>query len=122
MRNNLLLCLVVCLVGCASSGKEISTDRVAQIQKGVTTEAEVIQMLGTPQTKTIGSDGKVIMLYQYTKVKNRAANFVPVVGLLAGGMDMRMQMFTVIVNQQGIVENYTLNDSNTDINSGLLNV
>ncbi len=116
-----IIVLLIALSGCASVGKEIQTDKVGQIKKDVTTEQEVLALLGTPMTKTMGSDGKIIMLYQYTKVKNKAANFIPVAGLLLGGMDMRTQMLTIVVSKDGKVENYTLNDSNTNINSGLLN-
>lgn len=121
MRLILATVLFVTCLGCATVGKEVQSDKIDKIKKGVTTEQEVIELLGNPQTKTMGSDGKVLMLYQYAKVKNRAINFIPVANLLAGGMDMRMQMLTIIIGHDSKVENYTLNDSNTDINSGLLN-
>lgn len=78
-------------------------------------------MLGSPFMQTLGSDGKIIMLYQYTKIKNRVANFIPVANLLVGGMDMRQQMLTVLIGKDGKVEKYTLNDVNSPINSGLIN-
>jgi outer membrane protein assembly factor BamE (lipoprotein component of BamABCDE complex) len=119
--KRILVIAVLLFAGCATAGKEVASDKVSQIQKGVTTEADVLKLLGTPQTKTLSSDGKVIMLYQFTKVKTKPATLIPVVGLLAGGMDMRMQMLTILVGTDGKVENYTLNDSMTDVNSGLLN-
>ncbi len=123
MRIKEVLMFLLCfsLAGCATVGKEIQADSLNKIHKGITTEKEVISLLGNPQTKTIGSDGKIIMLYQYTKVKNRTVNFIPVVGLLAGGMDMRTQMLTILIGENDKVDNFTLNDANTDINSGLFN-
>lgn len=109
------------MCGCATTGKRIETEKVQQIKEGITTEKEVIDILGSPYMKTLGSDGKIIMVYQYTKVKNRAQNFIPIVGLLAGGMDMDQQMLTVLIGKDGKVEKYTFNDSNSPINSGLFN-
>lgn len=122
VKKATFLILVFCLIcGCATSGNKIDQNKVTQIKEGVTTEQEVIKILGTPYMKTLSSDGKTIMLYQYTKVKNRASNFIPVVNLMTGGMDMRQQMLTVLIGQNGKVEKYTLNDSSSAINSGLLN-
>lgn len=114
-----LIALFMC--GCATTGTRIETDKVQQIKEGITTEKEVIDILGSPWQKTLGSDGKTLMVYQYTKVKNRAQNFIPIVGLLAGGMDMDQQMLTVLIGKDGKVEKYTFNDSKSPINSGLLN-
>jgi len=121
-RTGVVMLLLIAVSGCASVGKEIQAEKIGQIKKGITTEQEVLTLLGNPMTKTMSSDGKIIMLYQYAKVKNRTANFIPVANLLVSGMDMRTQMLTIIIDQKGKVENFTSNDSHTDINSGLLNV
>lgn len=121
MKKELLLLSVLLVAGCATVGNKVDTSKVSQIKEGVTTEQEVIQILGTPYMKTLSSDGKTIMLYQYTKVKNRASNFIPVVNLFTGGMDMQQQMLTVLIGKDGKVEKYTMNASNSAINSGLLN-
>jgi outer membrane protein assembly factor BamE (lipoprotein component of BamABCDE complex) len=123
MKKIIMLSVCLCLLsgGCATMGKRIDQDKVQQIKEGVTSEEEVIQLLGKPYMKTLSSDGKIIMMYQYTKVKNRIENFIPVVGLLAGGMDMRQQMLTILIDKNGKVEKYTFNDAESDINSGLLN-
>lgn len=122
MRINPFLFIICLLIyGCATSGNKIDQNKVTQIKEGVTTEQEVIQILANPYMKTLSSDGKTIMLYQYTKVKNRASNFIPVINLMTGGLDMRQQMLTILIGQDGKVEKYTLNDSTSAINAGLLN-
>ncbi len=121
LRAFIVLVAVFSLVGCATVGKPIDQNKTSQIKEGVTTEQEVISILGNPYMKTLSSDGKIIMLYQYTKVKNRASNFIPVVNIFSSGMDMQQQMLTVLINKDGKVEKYTMNDSNTAINSGLSN-
>jgi len=116
--------IIICLIlisGCATVGTQINQANLAQIKKGVTTQKEVISLMGQPYMQTITSDGKIIMMYQYTKVKNRTANFIPVVNILAGGMDMKQQILQILIDENDIVEKYIFTDSNSDINSGLLN-
>lgn len=121
MKKYIFFFIFFLISGCSTVGNKIEQEKVSQIKEGVTTEQEVINILGKPYMKTLNSDGKIIMLYQYTKVKNRASNFIPVVGLINGGMDMQQQMLTVLIGKDGKVDKYTLNDSATAINSGLLN-
>lgn len=114
-----LICLV--LIGCATTGTRIEQDKVKQIKEGITTQEEVIELMGKPFMQNLTSDGKIIMMYQYTKVKNRATNFIPVVNILAGGMDMKQQTFQILIDENGVVEKYIFTDTNSPINSGLFN-
>lgn len=118
-----LLALLLCLVlsGCATVGTRIEQDKVQQIKEGVTTAQEAIALLGEPFSKTITSDGKVIMMYQYTKVKSKPSNFIPIVNILSGGVDMEQQILQILINQDGVVEKYILSDTDSEIKSGLLN-
>ena len=122
MRQHFLnvICLFI-FIGCATVGTQIDQSNLSQIKEGVTTQKEVIALMGQPYMQTLTSDGKIMMMYQYTKVKNRAANFIPVVGAFSGGMDMEQQTLQILVNEKGIVEKYLFTDSSTDINSGILN-
>ena len=113
--------LIILTSGCATSGNKIEVGNIQKIQEGVTTEQEVIAIMGSPQIKTLTSDGKTIMMYHYVKVKNRAINFIPFGMVLAGGMDMNQQMFSVLIGTDGKVEKYTFNDSQSEINTGLFN-
>lgn len=116
-----ILVMTILLSGCASSGTKIDQNRVRQIKEGVTTKEEVIRLLGNPFTQTLTSDKKVVMMFQYTKVKNRVSNFIPVVNLLAGGVDMKQQILQILIDENGLVEKYIFTDSDNPINSGLLN-
>jgi hypothetical protein len=73
------------LVGCASSGKETKDSQLAQFQKGVTTENEVLRTLGPPTATTFNSDGSVVLVYMGGHAQIRAASFAPVVVVFAGG-------------------------------------
>lgn len=121
MKKILVVLICLGLMGCATTGTRIGQDKVKQIKEGVTTQEEVIALMGKPFMQNITSDGKIIMMYQYTKVKNRATNFIPVVNILAGGMDMEQQIFQILIDENGAVEKYIFTDTNSPINSGLLN-
>ena len=121
MRPIIIFFCVLILSGCATAGKKVDRAKLDKIKEGVTTEQEVIGLLGNPSMKTLDSGGKTIMLYNYAKIKNKAVNFVPIVNLFAGGLDMKQQMLTVLIGTDGKVEKYTFNDSDSDINSGLIN-
>lgn len=121
MKKVLAVLICLGLVGCATTGTRIEPDKVKQIKEGITTQEEVIALMGKPFMQNLTSDKKVIMMYQYAKVKNRASNFIPVVNILAGGMDMKQQILQILINENGIVEKYIFTDSNSPINSGLLN-
>ena len=121
MKKVLAVLICLGLVGCATTGTRIEQDKVKQIKEGITTQEEVIALMGKPFMQNLTSDKKVIMMYQYAKVKNRATNFIPVVNILAGGMDMKQQILQILINENGVVEKYIFTDSNSPINSGLLN-
>ena len=125
----LLLGLSISLFGCVSqdieSGTKISHDKVAQIKKGVTTRAEVEQLLGPPANVTIMPEGKRQLTYSYMSTKTdahaTAASFIPYVGLVAGGAkaenQTRTQSLQVLINADGVVEDYEFNDNTSTTQS-----
>lgn len=118
-RIVILLCLS--LIGCATSGKLINQDKLSQIKEGITTKEEVINLLGKPDMISLGSDAKEIMMYTHLDYKMRASSFIPVVGLLIGGTDMKQQVLQILIDTNGIVEKFIFNDAENSINSGILN-
>lgn len=121
MKKNLIILVAFILTGCATVGTKIDQDKLSLIKEGVTTKQELIGLLGKPYMVTLTSDGKTMFLYQYVKASNRAVNFIPGVNLLAGGMDMNQQIAQVLIDKNNIVEKYIFNDSQSEINSGVLN-
>lgn len=92
MRNNHLfqsIALALALSGCAASGVKVSDEQVNSFVVGTTTEADVLGRLGAPTTRTRNSDGTVLLQYVYAEAQVRAATFVPIVGLFAGGSDVK---------------------------------
>lgn len=122
MKTKLLASLLgfalLTLLGCASAGTKVEQSSVDQIHKGTTTKAEVIALLGAPISDTLLPDGREMMVWSYSHAQVKAATFVPVVGLFAGGSDMKMTTFQVILNKDQIVENYLFSNGAIDARMG----
>lgn len=79
-----ILSTLVCaaaLVGCAANGTRVNPAQLAGFQPGVTTEADVAQVLGRPQSVIASSDGTRILGYAFVKYQ-------------IGGMEMNSTVFT----------------------------
>jgi outer membrane protein assembly factor BamE (lipoprotein component of BamABCDE complex) len=113
--------------GCASSsyGTKLDNNKVTQIQKGVTTRAQVEQMFGSPVNISLMGDGRRTMMYSYTESNTHAdgTNFIPVYNMFhhsASGTTHNQQL-QVILTKADIVEDYVFNDgtNNVNYNSGI---
>lgn len=90
MRFIAVLCTAF-LAGCVSHGVQVSAEKVAQFKPGVTTEADVVAALGQPSSVTT-TNGTRILMYTGAQAQARPASFIPIVGLFAGGADVRYSM------------------------------
>ncbi len=95
--------IVVFALGCASVGTKVSSDRLAQIKKDVTTKAEVEKLLGPPTGKDSHSSGEM-WTYSYNATKTSA---VGAVGLLLpfgpSGRSTESQTVMIRFDTAGIV-------------------
>jgi hypothetical protein len=108
------------LAGCASYGNKIDRDYTSKIKKGVTTESSVIQSLGKPMSIGLNSSGQKTLTYMHVASQTKAATFIPIVGLFAGGVDSQTTMLIITVDQDtGIVSDWQYNQSDSEINTGL---
>lgn len=69
------------MAGCAANGTRVNPAQLAAFQAGVTTEAEVTQALGRPQSVISSSDGTRILGYAFVKYQ-------------PGSMEMNSTTFT----------------------------
>lgn len=120
MKNTLALLLTFILVGCASYGNKIDRNYAASIEKGVTTEEQVVKNMGSPTSVGLSANRKKILTYMHVASQAKASTFIPILGLFAGGADTQTTMLIITINQEtGIVENWTYNQSDTEVNTGL---
>ena len=113
-------CLLL-LTGCVSSGTKVTPEQVAQFEQGKTTLAEVVAKLGPPNSTTTLGNGQTILVYVHISSSANAATYVPVVGLLAGGATGTSNTATFTFDSRGILVSSSSSQSNTAVNTGLLN-
>jgi outer membrane protein assembly factor BamE (lipoprotein component of BamABCDE complex) len=95
------------LSGCASSGHELDQTKVAQIKKGVTTKAQVHELLGKPEQVAVSDSGDETWIYTYMRMSSEAQNYIPIVGAFVAGYDTQNQITNVVFTPDGIVKSMT---------------
>ena len=59
------------LLGCATPGRAYDDTKVAQIQKGITTEAQLVAWFGSPVSRMMGPDGSKAMTWRFSSGKGQ---------------------------------------------------
>lgn len=91
------------LSACVSHGVMVTEQQVSQIRRGETSEAEVVAILGQP-TSISTMNGIRMLIYTGAYAQPRPASFIPVVGPLVGGADVRSSTVAIQITN-GIVSN-----------------
>jgi len=93
MSTNKLAALLLCaglLCSCASSGVKVDQSAMTEFTAGKSTCADVQARLGPPNVirpSNSGDDSKTVWIYSYGAAQAHPENFIPVVGVFAGGYD-----------------------------------
>lgn len=108
MKKTAIIASIALLTACASSGTQVSQEVATSFKEGVTTEKEIVAALGNPTSVVISGNTKIIS-YSGFQYKMKAASFIPVVGLVAGGADYAHTSVMYFINKEGIMTkiNYT---------------
>lgn len=106
----LIAALFALLSGCASSGVQVSQSAATQFKEGVSTEVDIISKLGKPTTTTIVS-GKKILSYTGSQYQTKAASFIPIVGLFAGGSDIEVSIASYEFGEDGVLKRISYSSS-----------
>jgi len=114
MRKLAVLAVCAGLAACATVGRDISDDEVASIKPGAT-QQEVIAKLGEPSRNTVTTTGETILTYTWAHSQVRAATFIPVVGLFAGGQDTQSKAVTFKFDKDGKLTETSTSRSNTPV-------
>ncbi len=125
------LALGLTAFGCATySGgdQNLNSAAVAHIKKGVTTESQVIAILGQPDSISIMGDGGRMMTYTRTEGGGNDSQmglaFIPIAGAFIPehtSQTSRTRMLQIIVGKNHVVQDYQYSDnaSQTDTTSGI---
>lgn len=112
IRNVAVFAAAMLVAACAHVGTEIDTDAVAKVQKGVTTKAQLIEIMGSaPQFVSLTGDGKQSLMWIYTRSKADGKMFIPFAGPFIGGVNTQQQTFQAIIDKDGIVQDTLYNTS-----------
>jgi outer membrane protein assembly factor BamE (lipoprotein component of BamABCDE complex) len=113
------LAVALSVAGCVTTGTEVHQAQLSQFHKGVTTEAQVEAALGKPQGSGLNSDGTTTLSYVYAHASPKAVDFVPIVGLFAGGATGEQTTVVFTFDKSGLLESYKASHAKTDVHTGL---
>lgn len=97
---------LVGFLGCHTMGRQIDQGKITDIKKGQTTEADLVQMFGPPNHRTVSSEGNTTLMWMYHETQIKGATFIPIAGLFAGGADTKSQSLTVTLGPDGKVTQF----------------
>ncbi len=111
------------LSACASVGNqvlaEVDPKTVSRaILDGKSTKAGVQETFGDPMDTTFTENGSEIWKYSYAYATPMAANFIPVVGIFAGGSNVQKRVLTILFNKSGVVMNHSMTSSDLQFRRG----
>jgi len=112
------------LVGCASSGNESvrdvsDTSVAAHVTKGQTTKDQVRASYGDPTAIGFTDSGNEQWTYVHAVATAKAVNFVPIIGMFAGGADVAKSTFVIFFDKTGVVQNYSVSKSQSEVRRGI---
>jgi outer membrane protein assembly factor BamE (lipoprotein component of BamABCDE complex) len=90
----------------------------AQVVEGKTTQAEVQQAYGVPTGKTFTDGGNEIWTYSYAYMTAKGINYVPIVGLFAGGADVEKKQLVLLFDKDGVVTRRVFSESQQEVRRG----
>ena len=107
------------MTACATHGNKIDEQAISKVQKGQTTEAQLINMLGKPTSSGFSSDGTKQLTYSYAQANANPASFIPFVGFLFSGTESESQVLYVVLDKNGKVSDYSYSNSESQTKTGL---
>lgn len=106
MKKIISTAALVSLFGCASHGVMVDQNQLSGFKRGETTEQEVIAKLGRPTT-TSNHNGNRVLIYSGAYAQARPASFIPIVGPLVGGTDVRASSVVLRFDSTGKLSDIT---------------
>jgi outer membrane protein assembly factor BamE (lipoprotein component of BamABCDE complex) len=99
------------LAGCATTtGRPFDAEAASHFTDGRTTQAQVRQALGEPETMQDRGDGTSMWIYSSSKSGNDWRTYVPFAALGAHGSSA-MQALSLVFDSRGMLESHTVMQS-----------
>jgi hypothetical protein len=111
------------LGACASAGTMMLKDEnpqtvAARIVEGKTTKDQVQSIYGPPTQTTFTDGGNEISTYRYAYATPKPVNFVPIVGIFAGGADVQSKEPVVMFGKDHVVAKYSMREPRQEVLRG----
>lgn len=110
--------MVIAATGSAWAGKPPLDP--SQFKVGESTVADVEKVYGKPSTERLNSDGQHIIIYGRTHAHVKAASFVPVVGLFAGGEKGHADITTFTFDKDSKLKSFERSTTSIDCTTGVI--
>ncbi len=133
MKKFISICFLAVITttftGCMSVGNDTLAKETEQsvgnkIIKGKTTKQQIRSMFGSPLTTNFTDSGLTVWEYRFTKSKNDLMNFG--VSMLTLGFGTKHQSdvkeLKIIFDDNNVVKNYNMSESEVSAKSGILNL
>jgi len=119
----LAIVMMTALCGCVGAGnqvlkKENDASVSQKIVDGKTTKSEIKSMFGDPNETSFTDGGNEIWKYTYAYATPKAVDFVPIVGIFAGGADVDKKELVLLFDKNDLVTKHTMNVSNEGVKHG----
>lgn len=118
MKRLMVVFMLSALAGCASYGVQVAPERMAGFKKGETTEADVVAALGNPTSVTDSLSTGRMLMYTGATAQARPASFIPFIGPLVGGTDVKSSMVMFHFGRDGKLVDINANHSQYGSGSG----
>lgn len=89
-----------------------------KLEKGESSKQDVRDLLGSPATSGITSDGETFFVYTFARSRVKASTFIPIAGAFMGGANTDVQTLQIWFDEQEIMKNYEFNETTQDVRSG----
>lgn len=114
------------LVGCASVGNEaLRTESESSVQQkivqGKTSRSEIRGIFGSPLKTSFTDGGLEIWSYEFSKVSADAVSYIPIVNLFGASASGKKKELVVLFDKEGVVQRYSMSESDVSHKTGLFN-
>lgn len=106
--------IAVCLSGCMSASQNFNENKVSEIQKGVTTEGDLVRIFGEPSQRSRNGDGSSVLQWMYMESRVRGESFIPYAGAFLGGTDSANKTLVVSLGPNGRVTDFSVSSGGTE--------
>lgn len=110
----LVAALVLTSTAPAWAAKAITDADLAQLKIGQTTYHDVVARFGPPVSTERSSDGVQVIVYAVVRTHIKAASYLPIVGLFAGGATAASSTETFVFDGNGVLQRVFTSDTAID--------